>query len=115
MELTNLAFIPAARVLHHIDRVLVCMIREVLIREEPEGSMTTWMARLLLDGQAMCRAQAAAMGGNAVLHYNVHQCVVDNVAGKQRVYSLLILSGDAVFVARDRARLRPRLPSWAPA
>ena len=46
------------------------------------------------------------MGGNAVLHYNVQQCIVNNVAHKQRVYSVLIISGDAVFVARHRTPSR---------
>jgi hypothetical protein len=111
VELTNLSSIPGTRVLYHIDRVLVCMIREVLRGEEPGGNMTVWMGRLLFEGQAMCRAQAAAMGGNAVLHYNVQQCMMNAVAGKQRVYSVLIISGDAVCVTRGRSNSlysRPR-------
>jgi hypothetical protein len=44
------------------------------------------------------------MRGNAVMNYSVQQCLVNNVAGKQRVYSVLIVSGDAVFVTRDRHR-----------
>eukprot|EP00961_Rhodomonas_salina_P170625 2300061-Rhodomonas_salina.2 len=35
---------------------------------------------------ALCRAQAAAMGGNAVLHYNVEQMIVNNITHKMRVY-----------------------------
>jgi hypothetical protein len=44
------------------------------------------------------------MGGNAVLHYNVQQCLVNNAASKQRVYSVLIISGDAVCITRSRDR-----------
>ena len=50
----------------------------------------------------------AAMGGNAVLHYNVQQCIVNNLPAKQRVYSLLIISGDAVCVTRNRTPSRLR-------
>ena len=50
------------------------------------------------------RAQAAAMGGNAVLHYTVQQCLVNNAASKQAVYSVLIISGDAVCITRSRDR-----------
>lgn len=60
---------------------------------------------------ASCFALGApppAMGGNAVLHYNVQQCVVNNLPAKQRVYSLLIISGDAVCVTRNRSPSRLR-------
>ena len=64
---------------------------------------------LLLTPESLSlRAQAAAMGGNAVLHYNVQQCNVNNMAGKQRVYSVLIVSGDAVCVTRNRSISRVR-------
>ena len=70
MELTNLPFIPGTRVLYHIDRVFVCMIREVLRQNDPDTNMSMWMSRLLLEGQAMCRAQAAGLrnsDGNLIL------------------------------------------------
>lgn len=99
VEVTSLSYIPGARVVAHIDRILVCMIREV-IRINEDGNLSTWTSRLLLEGQAMCRAQAAAMGGNAVLHYNVEQMIVNNITHKMRVYSLLMVTGDVVNVIR---------------
>ena len=75
-------------------------IREVLKVSE-EGNISVWTSRLLLEGQAMCRAQAAAIGGNAVLHYNVDQIIVNNMAHKMRVYSVLMVTGDAVRIQAD--------------
>ena len=100
VELTPLSRIPGCVVSEHIDRVSVCMIREVLKVSE-EGNISVWTSRLLLEGQAMCRAQAAAIGGNAVLHYNVDQIIVNNMAHKMRVYSVLMVTGDAVRIQAD--------------
>ncbi|KAJ1468198.1 hypothetical protein T484DRAFT_1856188 [Baffinella frigidus] len=69
-----------------------------VIKVNEEGNISVWTSRLLLEGQAMCRAQAAAIGGNAVLHYNVDQMIVNNMAHKMRVYSVLMVTGDAVRI-----------------
>jgi len=36
------------------------------------------------------------MGCNAVTHYNVEHMIINNVAHKMRVYSILMMTGDAV-------------------
>ena len=97
-------------------------VKSVFLLPGPEGeSSPAWLAirwpmgygvaEILLRVRArpharthIHRAQAAAMGGNAVLHYTVQQCLVNNAASKQAVYSVLIISGDAVCITRSRDR-----------
>ncbi len=93
-------------------------VKSVFLLPGPEGeSSPAWLAirwpmgygvaEILLCVNARThihRAQAAAMGGNAVLHYTVQQCLVNNAASKQAVYSVLIVSGDAVCITRSRDR-----------
>lgn len=101
VELTGLGYVPGRRVVRHMDRVLVCMIREVLKANE-EGNLSIWTSRLLLEAQALCRAQAKSLGADAVLHYTVQHLKIYNLTHKMRVYTLLVVSGDAVRLASER-------------
>jgi hypothetical protein len=58
----------------------------------------------------MCRAQAAAIGGNAVLHYNVDQMIVNNMAHKMRVRAAALpFENYLKLVATDEASTKPNL------
>eukprot|EP00281_Chroomonas_sp_CCMP1168_P020825 CAMPEP_0206225708 /NCGR_PEP_ID=MMETSP0047_2-20121206/7692_1 /ASSEMBLY_ACC=CAM_ASM_000192 /TAXON_ID=195065 /ORGANISM="Chroomonas mesostigmatica_cf, Strain CCMP1168" /LENGTH=108 /DNA_ID=CAMNT_0053648727 /DNA_START=38 /DNA_END=361 /DNA_ORIENTATION=+ len=86
-----------------MDRILVTVIRE--LRTTEEGNLSVWTSRLLLEGQALCRAQANSLGANCVLHYAVQHLKIYNLTHKTRVYSLLVVAGDAVRLA-DTQRSR---------
>lgn len=102
VELTGLGYVPGRRIIRHMDRVLVCMIREVLKANE-EGNLSVWTSRLLLEAQALVRAQAKSLGADAVLHYTVQHMKIYNLTHKMRVYTLLVVSGDAVRLQDARS------------
>lgn len=49
----------------------------------------------------MVRAHVAALGGNAVVSYNMKECVFMENANKNQAQCLINVSGDAVIFTRE--------------
>ncbi|CAG5134398.1 unnamed protein product, partial [Candidula unifasciata] len=88
----------------HIDKYLgyynFFFIRESTSIKE-YGGVGGFMQSFLLEVMAIVRAHVAALGGNALVAYNMSQCVLENNPHKNQGQCLINVSGDVVSVMYD--------------
>eukprot|EP00698_Gefionella_okellyi_P005620 TRINITY_DN150_c0_g4_i1.p1 TRINITY_DN150_c0_g4~~TRINITY_DN150_c0_g4_i1.p1 ORF type:complete len:945 (+),score=179.05 TRINITY_DN150_c0_g4_i1:339-2837(+) len=93
--LTPLSALPGHRVLAARGRVVLHLIREnTTVRES--GGVNMFAARALQEAQAMARAHTAALGGNALFTFQVHNFLLRDSPQRNTAYVVVSVSGDAV-------------------
>ncbi|BFZ04098.1 hypothetical protein BsWGS_07137 [Bradybaena similaris] len=88
----------------HIDKYLgyynFFFIRESTSIKEC-GGVGGFMQSFILEVKAIARAHVAALGGNALVAYNMSQCMLENNPHKNQGQCLINVSGDVVSVLYD--------------
>ncbi|KAJ3105317.1 hypothetical protein HDU97_008214 [Phlyctochytrium planicorne] len=100
IEITPLSFIPHTRVEHFLGRISLHFVKEASVLFEigsPGGGMGGFSHVFLSELHALVRSHTAALGGNALLSFNVDQFLFQESI-KNQGYSFLSVSGDVVEV-----------------
>jgi hypothetical protein len=71
VELTGLGYVPGRKVVKHLDRILVTIIRE--LRTTEEGNLSVWTSRLLLEAQVCVYTYVCIYC--IVLYYVILYCI----------------------------------------
>ncbi|KAI0209352.1 C2 domain-containing protein 5 [Lamellibrachia satsuma] len=72
-----------------------------------KGGLNGFMHCFLAEVMAICRAHVAALGGNALVAYQMTECILDENLHKNQSQCLINVCGDAVHVTYDAAQMQP--------
>ncbi|KAJ3113283.1 hypothetical protein HDU96_003587 [Phlyctochytrium bullatum] len=101
IELTPLSSIPHAKIERFLGRISLHFVKESSVLFEPNspiGGMGGFSHVFLCELHALVRSHTEALGGNALLSFNLDYCIfAENI--KNQGYSLLSISGDVVHVS----------------
>ncbi|XP_068134082.1 C2 domain-containing protein 5 isoform X6 [Hyperolius riggenbachi] len=100
VKMTPLSFLPGAKITKYLGIINMFFIRETTSLRE-EGGVSGFLHAFICEVFAMVRAHVAALGGNAVVSYNMKQCVFMENANKNQAQCLINVSGDAVIFTRE--------------
>jgi hypothetical protein len=99
--MTPSPFITGWTVQKYLGRINVFLIREsTSIRES--GGIGIFLDLFLLEANSIVRANVKAVGGNAILSYQLNKCVLIDHHYKNQAQCLLDISGDAVQLVRTK-------------
>jgi hypothetical protein len=97
--MTPSPFITGWTVQKYLGRINVFLIREsTSIRES--GGIGIFLDLFLLEANSIVRANVKAVGGNAILNYQLNKCVLIDHHYKNQAQCLVDISGDAVQLVR---------------
>uniref|UniRef100_A0A8D0CNH1 C2 calcium dependent domain containing 5 n=1 Tax=Scleropages formosus TaxID=113540 RepID=A0A8D0CNH1_SCLFO len=99
VKMTPLSFIPNTRIIKYLGIINMFFIRETSSLRE-EGGVSGFLHGFITEVFAMVRAHVAALGGNAVLSYQMKECVFMENPNKNQAQCLINVSGDAVILVR---------------
>ncbi|KAK2175121.1 hypothetical protein NP493_746g01027 [Ridgeia piscesae] len=98
--LTPLSSIPGGHIQNYLGHFNFFIIREsTSVREE--GGLNGFMHCFLAEVMAICRAHVAALGGNALVAYQMTECILDESLHKNQSQCLVNVCGDVVHVIYD--------------
>uniref|UniRef100_A0A8D0CJA7 C2 calcium dependent domain containing 5 n=1 Tax=Scleropages formosus TaxID=113540 RepID=A0A8D0CJA7_SCLFO len=97
VKMTPLSFIPNTRIIKYLGIINMFFIRETSSLRE-EGGVSGFLHGFITEVFAMVRAHVAALGGNAVLSYQMKECVFMENPNKNQAQCLINVSGDAFLV-----------------
>ncbi|XP_034032484.1 C2 domain-containing protein 5 isoform X5 [Thalassophryne amazonica] len=100
VKMTPLSFLPGTRIIKYLGIINMFFIRETSSLRE-EGGVSGFLHTFIAEVFAMVRAHVAALGGNAVVSYNMKECVFMENPNKNQAQCLINVSGDAVICVRD--------------
>ncbi|KAM6960597.1 C2 domain-containing protein 5 [Aplochiton taeniatus] len=100
VRMTPLSFLPGTRIIKYLGIINMFFIRETTSLRE-EGGVSGFLHTFIAEVFAMVRAHVAALGGNAVVSYNMKECVFMENPNKNQAQCLINVSGDAVIFVRD--------------
>ena len=115
VDLTPLAQVPGCTIVNHFGRLSIHFVKEDLNLHhfhghhytdafyndaELDDGLGTFIHKFLMEAQAVARAHALAMGGNAVVAFRVERSYFRETL-KNQAYALMSISGDVVEVRRD--------------
>ena len=96
-----MSFIPGYQVAHYLGNMNLFVIRETSsVREF--GGISGFMHKFVAEVLALMRAHVAALGGNALLAFNLNQCVLLDNPNRNQAQCLINIAGDAVRVEPER-------------
>uniref|UniRef100_A0A8C9VBQ3 C2 calcium dependent domain containing 5 n=1 Tax=Scleropages formosus TaxID=113540 RepID=A0A8C9VBQ3_SCLFO len=98
VKMTPLSFIPNTRIIKYLGIINMFFIRETSSLRE-EGGVSGFLHGFITEVFAMVRAHVAALGGNAVLSYQMKECVFMENPNKNQAQCLINVSGDAVILS----------------
>ncbi|KAJ7387855.1 hypothetical protein OS493_001202 [Desmophyllum pertusum] len=97
VEVTSMSYLPNAQIECYLGNINLFLIREShTIREN--GGLNVFMQAFVAEAQAMLRAHVLAIGGNALVSYQLNEIVLFDNPHKHQGQCLLNISGDAVKV-----------------
>ncbi|EDO47590.1 predicted protein [Nematostella vectensis] len=100
VEVTPMSYLPNAQIERYLGNVNLFFIRESLsIRED--GGLNVFMQVFLAEAQAILRAHVKALGGNALVSYQLNEIVLLDNPHKHQGQCLLNVCGDAVEVSYE--------------
>ncbi|XP_052271042.1 C2 domain-containing protein 5-like isoform X2 [Dreissena polymorpha] len=100
IEVTPLAYVPGARIERYIGSYNFFFIRETSSVKEV-GGVCGFMQKFITEVLAIVRAHVSSLGGNALVAYNMTQCVLLSNEHKNQSQCLINVCGDAVFASRE--------------
>ena len=101
VELTPMSFIPGFQVAEYLGNMNLFVIRETSsVREF--GGISGFMHKFVAEVLALMRAHVAALGGNALLAFNLNQCVLLDNPNRNQAQCLINIAGDAVRVVPEK-------------
>ncbi|XP_002740068.2 C2 domain-containing protein 5-like [Saccoglossus kowalevskii] len=100
VEITPLCFVPGATFDKYLGNINLYYIREsTSVREV--GGVSGFMHSFVSEVQAMVRSHVLALGGNAIVAYDMIECVLMDNPHKNQCQCLINVTGDAVRVMYD--------------
>ncbi|GFO29410.1 C2 domain-containing protein 5-like [Plakobranchus ocellatus] len=100
VELTPLNKIYNGKIDRYLGYYNFFFIRESTAVKEG-GGIGGFLQSFILEVKAIVRAHVVALGGNALVAYNMSQCVLDDNPHKNQGQCLINVSGDVVVVCYD--------------
>jgi uncharacterized protein YbjQ (UPF0145 family) len=103
IEITTSSFIPQATIKAFLGRISLHFVKETTITYDSgtgKDGMGGVTHGFLVEMYAIARSHAAALGGNAVVSFNLDQVTIQESIRNQ-AYMLVSLSADVVFVEYD--------------
>ena len=96
-----MSFIPGYVVSNYLGNMNLFVIRETSsVREF--GGIAGFMHKFVAEVLALMRAHVAALGGNALLAFNLNQCVLLDNPNRNQAQCLINIAGDAVRVEPEK-------------
>ena len=94
--MTPLSSLPGTVVVRHLGRLSLHFVKEDHVSHDAAtGGMASFVSAFTVEVLAIARSHVAALGGNAVLGYNMDQFIFhENL--KNQAYALISVSGDVV-------------------
>ncbi|XP_070556208.1 C2 domain-containing protein 5-like isoform X2 [Ptychodera flava] len=100
VEITPLCYVPGATIDRYMGNINLYFIREsTSVREV--GGVSGFMHSFVSEVQAMIRSHVLALGGNAIVAYDMIECVLSENPHKNQCQCLINVTGDAVRVIHD--------------
>ncbi|XP_077991770.1 C2 domain-containing protein 5-like isoform X2 [Glandiceps talaboti] len=100
VEITPLCYVPGASVDRYLGNINLYFIREsTSVRET--GGVSGFLHSFVSEVQAMVRSHVLALGGNAIVAYDMIECVLSENPHKNQCQCLINVTGDAVRVIYD--------------
>ncbi|XP_022778318.1 C2 domain-containing protein 5-like [Stylophora pistillata] len=97
VEVTSMSYLPNTQIECFLGNINLFLIREShTVREN--GGLNVFMQAFVAEAQAMLRAHVLAIGGNALVSYQLNEIVLLDNPHKHQGQCLLNISGDAVRV-----------------
>ena len=97
-----MSFIPGYVVSNYLGNMNLFVIRETSsVREF--GGIAGFMHKFVAEVLALMRAHVAALGGNALLAFNLNQCVLLDNPNRNQAQCLINIAGDAVRVEPEKS------------
>lgn len=97
VEVTSMSYLPNTQIESYLGNINLFLIREShTVREN--GGLNVFMQAFLAEAQAILRAHVLAIGGNALVSYQLNEIVLLDNPHKHQGQCLLNISGDAVKV-----------------
>ena len=97
-----MSFIPGHQVTDYLGNMNLFVIRETSsVREF--GGISGFMHKFVAEVLALMRAHVAALGGNALLAFNLNQCVLLDNPNRNQAQCLINIAGDAVRVEPEKS------------
>ncbi|KAL4225070.1 C2 domain-containing protein 5 [Mactra antiquata] len=100
IEITPLAYVPGAKIERYIGSYNFFFIRETTSVREA-GGVCGFMQKFIMEVLAIVRAHVSSLGGNALVAYNMTQCVLMSNEHKNQSQCLINVCGDAVHLIRE--------------
>ncbi|XP_059179627.1 C2 domain-containing protein 5-like [Physella acuta] len=100
IELTPMNVVYNGRIDKYLGYYNFFFIRESTAVKE-YGGVGGFMQSFILEVMAIVRAHVAALGGNALLAYNMSHCILENNPQKNQGQCLINVSGDIVVVVHE--------------
>jgi hypothetical protein len=97
VELTNLSYVPNARIENYYGNVNLFLIRESTQIKE-NGGLSGFMHCFISEVLALSRAHVLSLGGNALVSFKMNECVLLDNPHRNQGQCLINISGDAVKV-----------------
>lgn len=92
-----MSYLPNTQIESYLGNINLFLIREShTVREN--GGLNVFMQAFLAEAQAVLRAHVLAIGGNALVSYQLNEIVLLDNPHKHQGQCLLNISGDAVKV-----------------
>jgi len=97
VEVTSMSYLPNTQIEQYLGNVNLFLIREShTVREN--GGLNVFMQAFVAEAQAILKAHVLAIGGNALVSYQLNEIVLLDNPHKHQGQCLLNISGDAVKV-----------------
>lgn len=97
VEVTSMSYLPNTQIECYLGNINLFLIREShTVREN--GGLNVFMQAFVAEAQAILRAHVLAIGGNALVSYQLNEIVLLDNPHKHQGQCLLNISGDAVRV-----------------
>ena len=106
VTITNLDYVPGFKVKKYYGRISHHLIKENKESNEPQreigGSKLGYLANIFLrESLSVARAHALAMGGNAIIGFQIDHCLLISPISKTG-YCLISFSGDVVAITKPK-------------
>ncbi|XP_045174900.2 C2 domain-containing protein 5-like isoform X1 [Mercenaria mercenaria] len=100
IQITPLAYVPGAKIERYIGSYNFFFIRETTSVREV-GGVCGFMQKFIMEVLAIVRAHVSSLGGNALVAYNMTQCVLLSNEHKNQSQCLINVCGDAVHAIKE--------------
>ncbi|XP_060570000.1 LOW QUALITY PROTEIN: C2 domain-containing protein 5-like [Ruditapes philippinarum] len=100
IQITPLAYVPGAKIEKYIGSYNFFFIRETTSVREV-GGVCGFMQKFIMEVLAIVRAHVSSLGGNALVAYNLTQCVLLTNEHKNQSQCLINVCGDAVHAVKE--------------